>query len=129
MERMKFSKIKIIVILAISLVVVGSVILFGYVYKNSEFVGSDDWYIEDLETISLDYARSINTDGGIVQVRRYTYIEYNNDIVKNNERHSLKEYPFSGADVQMQIGKEIYVFHVVKDEQGNLFVASHELYR
>lgn len=89
---------------------------------------TDDWYHADLEAITRNYAKTIDSEGEIL-IKRYVYVGYDKTIEERNEGRANcdKEYPFFEAKAYVKIGRQNYVFYIVKDEFGALYVSHHEI--
>lgn len=106
--------------------IVGIIVNVCFIIPRINRLDNSDWYMDEVDDITHEYAKQLNPDGKQVWVRNYYFVDYDKDIAKSNESAENKEYPFLGVDADVKIGSKYYIFHIVKDSFGQLYVESHE---
>lgn len=116
-----------IIVGIIILLIAGVLINVYYVIPRVDRLHANRWYDEDLEAVTREYAEQLNPKNKQVWIRKYVYVEYDVNIEEKNKEADSKEYPFTKVDADVKIGSVYYIFHIVKDSSGKLYVESHEL--
>jgi hypothetical protein len=122
---MKKKRIIIAIVAIILLFVAIQVVLYNEIPALKDPYG-DEWYDDAIKQFVFDYIRQTENIDEKLQLRSYSYTDFDGDIVKQNRENPNKKYPFSAVTVVADTKDMRYTVYLFVDSNEDLKVEKYE---